>query len=216
MSNYISCTMSWLCGNNPLPTLKSREKRSSMNTKHNLQIRSCFSCVCFLLLASFLSVFSETLPCLEAAGKVIPDLPLCLGGPVWLQAPLCHSLCCSSRRQGWDARRGLKSECGTGESRRTELWWPCAAAGCSFAQVDCRLGLQTNILISRKDHDHLTLVLWHIKTTANLFLLHFASFPSVVSWELKHLPAVSQLDVRSPPDSGMLSAQKEIIPTVKW
>lgn len=146
----------WYC-KQPPPYPKKREKKKFNEYKTHFQIRSCFSCVCFLLLASFLSVFYETLSCLEAAGKVIPDLPLCLCGPVWLQAPLHRSLWCSSRRQGWGARRGLKSECGTGESRRTKLWWPCAAAGCSFSQVDCRLRLQTNRLISCKDHDHLTL-----------------------------------------------------------
>lgn len=114
---------------------------------------NCFSCVSCPSAAAFLSVSSESLSCWDAAGTAFPDRLLCPRPSAVWRARRRPARCCSPR-QGQETPPGLNSECGTGESRRTEPWQPRGAADCSSAQVDHRLGLQRDGgFTSSKDRD---------------------------------------------------------------
>ncbi len=95
---------------------------------------SCFSCVSSPSLAVLLSAVCDSLSCWDAAESGIPE---CHSGSAltWRRPRPAR---CHSTGQEQEKPRGLKSECGTEESGRTELWRRRAAAGCSSARVDHR------------------------------------------------------------------------------
>lgn len=107
--------------------------------------------------------------------------------------------------------RGIKSECGTEGNRRTGVWQPHGAAGCSSARVDRypRLQADRKFHFVQRPWQGRVFIHLHIKTTTNLFLLCSASSHSVFSWEPKHLLAASRPVVRSPPRPCRLSVPQE-------